>query len=97
MTIPIAVLAGFASPVSSMIRHYTVVDQWHPQAGVQGVLTEATRIFTGYSPTDGEFQPSLLKMGLMPVALGFLIHKYVGGSLGINRALSQAGVPLFRL
>jgi hypothetical protein len=48
-----------------------------------------------YAP-DMKFEGWRLRYGLLPVALGLGVHK-IAGSLGINRMLSQAGIPLIRI
>ena len=38
-----------------------------------------------------------LQYGLYPLIIGALVHKVLGGMLGVNRMLGRAGVPVFRL
>jgi len=35
--------------------------------------------------------------GTIPLVAGVLIHKFIGGSLGVNRALGRAHVPFLRI
>jgi hypothetical protein len=90
MTLPLAALAGFTPLVT-----YAMLD--YKQGGVRLAASGACARLTGYNPADGQFHASLLMHGTVPIALGLLVHKFVGGKLGVNRALSNAGVPLLRL
>ena len=44
-----------------------------------------------------KFDMSGLAQGVLPLVIGLLVHKFVGGSLGLNRMLGRAKVPLLRL
>jgi len=37
-----------------------------------------------------------MRLGLMPLAVGVLVHK-VAGRLGINRAIASTGIPFIRI
>jgi len=91
MTLPLAVIAGMAVPA---------VDLWQngiQQGDTKRTMNTAAAIFTGYNPESKTWEVAYLKRGLLPVVMGLLVHKYVGGKLGVNRALAGAGVPLIRL
>lgn len=90
LTLPLAVIAGIAVPVASSISKL-------PEGGPKLAAQEFTRTMTGYDFVEGKFNIGYLKYGLLPVALGAVVHKFVGGRLGINRALAGAGIPLLRL
>lgn len=90
MTLPISVLAGFAVPV---VR---IVDTGM-QSGMRAATDLASMAFTGYDPSTGKFNWAMLKWGTGPVIAGILVHKFIGGTLGVNRALARAGVPVLRL
>jgi len=64
-----------------------------PQAG----LKQATRSFAGYDLTTNQVNLTWLYGGLAPLLLGLFVHRFVGGSLGINRALSRMKIPVLRL
>lgn len=51
----------------------------------------------GYNLTTNKFDIMKLGTNMLPVIAGALIHKYVGGKLGVNRTLAQAGVPVIRI
>ncbi len=89
-TLPIALVAGFGAPVSSIIIHTT-------QGGFPAGLREASRIMIGWDNETGQWNWGHLKFGLMPILLGGLIHKFVGGRLGVNRYLANSGIPIVRL
>lgn len=56
----------------------------------------ATAALTGYDPYAQKWQAKNMKGGTYPIAVGAMVHK-VANKLGINRALSQAGVPWLRM
>ena len=87
-TLPLAVVAGFAIPVSHAV---TAQHSWDSR------IKQFTMDMTGYNAWAGKWSIANMKAGMLPVVLGFLVHKFVGGSLGINRMLAQARVPFIRL
>ena len=88
-TLPIAVVTGFM-PLGLRV--------WSKQgSGIQAMGNEVTKNVLGYDWTTGTFDFSMLKFGTLPIILGILIHKFVGGSLGVNRMLASARVPFLRL
>lgn len=90
MKIPVAVIAGFFPAVSSTLTFTS-------QVGWKGALPHLSRIMTGYNPDDGRWYPAMMLKGVAPIVLGIGVHKLIGGRLGVNRALSAAGIPLIRL
>ena len=57
-----------------------------------------TQNYTGYDIASKKWDFNYLKEGLLPLVLGGLVHKYVGGApLNINRMLANAGVPVVRI
>lgn len=89
MTIPVAVIAGLAPGVTSVLDRGMNV-------GWKSAGNLATEIYTGYNAETGRFNFGSLKGGTMPLVIGFMIHK-LAGMLGINRALASAGIPLVRI
>lgn len=86
MTIPLAVVAGFAVPVVGVT-----------QLGGMSIgdkVTTVGRWFTGFDKAG--FHPESLKNGLYPVLLGFLAH-WAANKFGLNRQLAKMGVPLIRI
>lgn len=53
------------------------------------------RSMTGVDVKAGQFSAHHLWFGLWPLLAGWAIHRYIGGSLGINRAL--APIPFLKL
>jgi len=90
MTIPLAIIAGFM-PLG--IRAYN----GYKANGTVGLGDGITSGLTGYSVFSKTFEWKALVQGLLPILAGLLVHKYVGGQLGLNRALSGAKVPLLRI
>lgn len=89
-TLPLAVVAGFVPAVSSTVTFAS-------QVGWKGALPHISRIMTGYNPDDGKFYPGMMLKGLGPIVLGIGVHKFIGGKLGVNRALAAAKIPFLRL
>jgi hypothetical protein len=91
MTIPVAVLAGFGPLIGQALYG------WKSGRGVEGVVHYTTAALTGVDTDGGPWQPMYaLKNGLGPIIVGMVVHK-VAGRLGVNRALSAAGVPFLRV
>lgn len=90
MTIPLAVVAGFGPIISHTWTGFQT-------GGVAGALNDLSAYTTGYVPADNQWKPAHMLEGLGPVIAGIMVHKIVGGKLGVNRMLSSAGIPLVRL
>jgi hypothetical protein len=93
MTIPLGVVAGFA-PLA-----FTAVSDFKVHGGAYAAKAVGCNL-TGFDLNgDGKWRPELglWKIGLGPIVAGLLVHKFVGGSLGVNRALGRAKLPLLRL
>lgn len=89
LTIPVAVVAGFAVPVSKAYTRFK-------NEGVQGGVNAMVNYFTGFQPNDGGWNANHLQYGLLPVVVGLAVHK-VASALGVNRVLSGAGIPILRI
>lgn len=94
MTIPLAVVAGFASPVGRTIGHF----QSHGLTGEEGAIAEFSRTMIGLNPyaTSMKFEGWRLRYGLMPVVFGLGVHK-LANLIGLNRMLARARIPLVRI
>lgn len=60
--------------------------------GVQGVIIHTT----GYNTDTHSFHWPTFAQSYGPVLAGVLLHK-LAGRLGVNRAISRAGIPIFRI
>lgn len=87
MTIPVAVVSGFIP---------TAVGIWNRRSSGQAVADYLQAGFTGITPSTGQFSLGNLRVGLVPILAGFLVHM-VAGKIGINRAIGRAGIPLIRI
>jgi hypothetical protein len=65
--------------------------------GFRGASYRLANDFTGYDAYNQKWNASELKYGLVPMLAGLMVHKLIGGKLGINSALGRAGVPFIRL
>ena len=88
-TVSVAILAGFAAPVSDAYATYKY-------SGLENAVSNFSAAMTGYQTTTHKFVAAELKRGLLPVMTGALIHK-AATMLGINRMISSAGIPFIRI
>lgn len=87
MTIPLAVVAGLAIPASRAWGHHNI----------EGGLKQLAYDFTGWNAWTNKWEGWYgMKNGVLPVGLGFLLHK-LANRFGVNRALANAGIPYIRL
>jgi len=93
MTIPLAVVAGFL-PLG--VDVYNSIKGQRPQDIPNTIVNDLTG-FNIVDPYHPQWQFAGLKRGLVPIVTGLAIHKFVGGSLGINRMLGNAGIPFIRI
>ena len=90
LTIPLAVVGGFI-PITNEVIY------WGKQGGLQAISQKIPSRLFGYEPSTGKFTTANLRLGLYPIVAGFLVHKVIGGMLGINRMLARSGVPFIRI
>jgi hypothetical protein len=94
-TLPLAVVAGFGPLIYTTYKHA----QWNGMGGEEGAIDVFVRSLTGFSPSTAygrvwEFKR--LMWGLMPILGGLVAHK-IAGRLGVNKAISSAGIPFIRV
>lgn len=98
MTIPLAPVLGLAvgivtrrpdwgeSPVELIMR-----GDWNM------AFESLKQSYLGIHPNGG-WDPNLMAHGTLPLIIGALVHKFVGGApLNINKMLAAAKVPLIRI
>jgi len=91
LNIPLALVAGVAAGVADPIQRVL-------NGNISGALRHLAMHYTGIDPETGSFKLDNLKIGLLPLVAGVLVHKFVGGSpLNVNKALANAGVPFIRI
>lgn len=91
ITIPIAPVAGLAAGLAAPV-----------QAAMTGNMEQAADLlvakYTGYSMRENRWNFNYLKEGMVPLILGLVVHKFVGGPpLNLNRVLARANVPFIRI
>jgi hypothetical protein len=89
LTVPLAVVGGFAVPITKMYQGFR-------GEGLTGALNEAIKGFIGYRPTAKTWDFMCLKDGLLPVVVGITVHK-MASALGVNRMLASTGIPILRI
>jgi hypothetical protein len=86
------VVAGLAAGIVPTVSK-VAAGQLHYREGIKELVYH----YTPYDPWGNKFSTAGLGQGLLPLLGGVLIHKYVGGSLGVNRALAASKLPFLRL
>jgi hypothetical protein len=89
MTIPLAALAGFVPLAARALDGYK-------GNGLYGAMDGVLSGLTGFSSFDRKWHADIVLQNVGPIVGGILVHK-LASKLGINRALSQAGVPFLRV
>lgn len=87
--IPVAVALGFVPLVSRGIALYQA-------QGFQG-LQHLPSSLVPYDMVNRRVSFANLGTGLYPIIAGLLVHKFIGGGLGVNRALAAARIPWLRV
>ena len=91
MTIPIAPIAGLAVGLMPSVQSLINGD-------MMGAADGLAWRYAGYNLSNRTFDVNGLKEGLLPLVVGGLVHKFVGGApLNLNRQLANAGVPYLRI
>jgi len=89
MTLPLAVVGGLLPGATAVITTGT-------KTGWEAAGRTAGFIYTGYDYTTGKWSIDNMRLGLMPLVVGVLVHK-VASRLGINRAIASTGLPFVRI
>jgi len=97
MTVPIAPLAGILAGVTGPSAYGSSI----LERLLQGNFVDAGRIaamqYLGYNVHNGSWDITKAR-GLLPLVLGILVHKFVGGSpLNFNRMLARHKIPVIRI
>lgn len=88
-TVPLAVVAGFGPMLADVVHGYQT-------GGIASASNDLLANVTGYDARAKRWDFQLLMRGMGPVVAGMLVHKFAG-KLGINRAMSKAGIPFIRI
>lgn len=88
-TIPVAAVAGFLPLVGNVMPLFS--------QGAEPVGWMLTQALTGYDTRTKAFWVGNLYKGTIPIAVGMLAHKIIGGKLGVNRMLAAARIPIIRI
>lgn len=91
-TLPVAVVAGFA-PMG--VKLFGAVKRGL-SGDVAGMTQEAVVATTGYNTDTKSFYWPAIPMFYGPILAGMVVHK-IANRIGVNRALSRAGVPFIRI
>lgn len=90
-TLPIAPIVGLAAGIVEPAQQL-----------MAGNMIDAANIasinYLGYDFVNKTFNAQHMLRGLVPLVLGGLVHKFVGGApLNVNKMLAAAGVPVIRI
>lgn len=90
-TIPLAIVAGFAAPVTDIMINA-------PSLGYPKSALHTMAGLIGYDTVGGHYVglSQAKAAGLYPLLLGFGAH-YAASKLGLNRMIARAGIPLIRI
>ena len=88
-TIPLAVVAGFVPLGATAIGLVQ-------SNGIQGLAALPSYLIP-YDFVNHRFTMENTYKGLGPILGGIAVHKFIGGKLGVNRALASARIPWLRL
>lgn len=92
-TLPLGPILGLAAGLGDQYVLGRVL-----QGNYTGAIQAATHRYTGYNMVSGAWEPMAMTKGLLPLAVGLFIHKFVGGPpLNANKMLAAAGVPVIRI
>jgi len=94
-TIPLAPIAGLAVGMLKPIEEAM-------KGNINGVVAHVAMNYTGCDPNKlgrpDFFQIQRAANGILPLVIGLLVHKFVGGApLNLNRMLARAKVPFIRI
>jgi len=90
-TIPLAPVLGLAAGLAAPLQKAI-------EGNVQAAIEIATESYTGYNIPSQTWNPTSLARGVLPLAIGLLVHKFIGGPpLNANRMLAAANVPVIRI
>lgn len=90
MTIPLAPIVGLLAGMKTAIPPLMAGD-------LDKAIGEVTYSYVGIDGA-GRFSWAGLQRGLVPLIIGLLVHKFVGGPpLNLNRVLARAKVPFIRI
>lgn len=90
-TIPLGPVLGLAAGMAGPIKK--LID-----GEVEAAMEIAVENYTGFNIPQQKWNPTSLGRGLIPLVLGLVVHKFVGGApLNLNRTLARANVPLIRI
>lgn len=92
MTIPLAVVAGFAPLALGEIG----AAKRALSGDMAGASQQAVIYATGYNLDTKSFHWPTFVGSYGPIVAGMVVHK-LAGRLGVNRALASAGVPFIRI
>lgn len=87
--IPLAVVAGFIPILNRAVQGYRAA-RWY------GFAQGGVIALTGYDLNTGGWQWKEMLGGLIPVALGVVIHE-LANKYGVNAELKRFGIPIIRV
>jgi len=98
MTIPLAPIIGLGIGIFTKRPAWGKSAFEHAIAGeFDWAMESLKQSYLGIRP-DGKFDITLMSHGLLPLAIGLGVHKFIGGSpLNANRILAAARVPFIRI
>ena len=95
-TLPVAIVAPVGLTVGNALL--ATVPHKDPATKAYAFFERLTWLFTGWSNNLKKWEGKGIASGLLPILIGGMIHKFVGGKpLNVNRMLGRAQVPIVRV
>jgi len=94
-TLPLGIVVPMATTGVAAVS-YAFDSNSSPQVTAMRMGDYLGSSMTGYSVVANDFKAWRLKNGLLPLGIGFGVHK-VATKLGINRMIASAGIPFIRI
>jgi hypothetical protein len=95
-TLPLAVLGGVVAGIARPSPRGPSLVESLLKGDWKALAYDGREVLAGVDNT-GKFRPEWIVATYGPMIAGALIHKFVGGKLGVNAMLGRAGVPLIRV
>ncbi len=94
LTVPLALVGGLAAGTAPAIAKLLAKNP----IGALDDIAFAYAGVAGVQSGNPHFAPEGFQRGLVPLIIGALVHKFVGGApLNVNRTLASSGIPFVRI
>ena len=88
--VPLALIAGLTPGLLYAYNGFR-------STGLNGAVGALAVTYTGFDISTRQWSPSAMMSGWLPILGGVMVHKIIGGMLGVNRLLARSRIPWIRL